>query len=379
MRNLMDNTLMKQQPSKAVTIVENHDTQPLQALESSVDWWFKPLAYAFILLREEGYPCVFYADYYGAKYTDWGKDGRQHTINMAPVSKLYELVKARKLYAYGKQHNYMDHWDIIGWTREGNSDNPNAMAVIMSDKAGGSKWMYTGKANTKFKDYLGNRTDEVWTNNDGWGEFKCNGGSVSVWVSETGKKPYDVSGHWSETEIRYMVDKGYMSGYSDGTFKPDRDLTRAEFATMIVSVLNPSQKTEYANRNFTDINNHWAKNNILKAARAGYIAGYTDGTFKPEEKVTKLQALVAMSNGLSLSGGNVSNLSNYYNDSSTIASWARQAIANATVNKLVLNYPDKKYLNPNKNATRAEVTSILYRALVKQNKAPQYSNPYLVF
>lgn len=66
MRRILDNTLMQQQPALAVTLVENHDTQPLQALESPVADWFKPLAYAIILLRQEGYPCVFYPDYYRA-------------------------------------------------------------------------------------------------------------------------------------------------------------------------------------------------------------------------------------------------------------------------------------------------------------------------
>jgi alpha-amylase len=378
MRKIMDNTLMQQQPAKAVTIVENHDTQPLQALESPVDWWFKPLAYAFILLRQEGYPCVFYADYYGANYTDWGKDGKKHTINMVAVSKLDKLIKARKLYAYGNQNTYMDHHDIIGWTREGDSKHQSAMAVLMSDGPGGSKWMYTGKANTKFVDYLGNRSDEVWTNSDGWGEFKCNGGSVSVWVNDAGKKPYDVAGHWSEIEVRYMVDNGYMTGYSDGTFRPDRDLTRAEFATMLVAVLKPQEKSEYSSRSFTDISNHWAKGNILRAARSGYIAGYTDGTFRPEEKVTKLQALLAISNGLGLSGGNTSTLSNYYADHYNIPNWAKQSIANATRNNMVVNYPNKRYLNSNNNAKRAEVVNILYRALVRQGKAPSYNNSYLV-
>jgi alpha-amylase len=63
---------MKEMPLLAVTLVENHDTQPLQALESIVEAWFKPLAYAMILLRAQGYPCIFYADYYGAHYTDRG-------------------------------------------------------------------------------------------------------------------------------------------------------------------------------------------------------------------------------------------------------------------------------------------------------------------
>ncbi len=63
MSKLMDNTLMNEQPLLAVTLVENHDTQPCQALESPVEDWFKPLAYAFILLRQEGYPNIFYPDW----------------------------------------------------------------------------------------------------------------------------------------------------------------------------------------------------------------------------------------------------------------------------------------------------------------------------
>ncbi|MFH4788134.1 alpha-amylase [Vibrio alginolyticus] len=177
MRQIMDGTLMKDNPVKAVTLVENHDTQPLQALESTVDWWFKPLAYAFILLREEGYPSVFYADYYGAQYSDKG-----HDINMVKVPYIKELVTLRKDYAYGKQHSYLDHWDVIGWTREGDAEHPHSMAVIMSDGPGGSKWMYTGKPSARYVDKLGIRTEEVWTDANGWAEFPVNGGSVSVWV-----------------------------------------------------------------------------------------------------------------------------------------------------------------------------------------------------
>ncbi len=177
MRRIMDGTLMKDNPVKAVTLVENHDTQPLQALESPVDWWFKPLAYAFILLREEGYPSVFYADYYGAQYSD-----KEHDINMVKVPYIEQLVKARKDYAYGKQHSYLDHWDVIGWTREGDAEHPNSMAVIMSDGPGGTKWMYTGSPSTRYVDKLGIRNEEVWTDANGWAEFPVNGGSVSVWV-----------------------------------------------------------------------------------------------------------------------------------------------------------------------------------------------------
>jgi alpha-amylase len=73
MQDILKGTLMQERPTNAVTLVDNHDSQPLQALESPVEDWFKPLAYAIILLRQQGYPCVFYADYYGAEYEDRGK------------------------------------------------------------------------------------------------------------------------------------------------------------------------------------------------------------------------------------------------------------------------------------------------------------------
>lgn len=180
MRNLMNGTLMKDQPAKAVTLVENHDTQPLQALESPVMDWFKPLAYAFIFLRAEGYPSIFYPDYYGASYTDRGI-----TINMASHKAILDkLLDARRNFAYGPQYSYLDHHDIIGWTRLGNAQHPRAMAVILTDGPGGSKWMEVGKANARFFDHTGNRTDVVITNQWGWGQFPVNGGSVSVWVQE---------------------------------------------------------------------------------------------------------------------------------------------------------------------------------------------------
>lgn len=177
---ILNGTLTKSNPMKSVSIVENHDTQPCQALESTVNWWFKPLAYAIILLRQEAYPCVFYADLYGASYSDKG-----YNIYMAPVKNLEKLIKARKLYSYGTQHDYFDNNNIVGWTREGVSDRSGSgCAVIMSDNAGGSKWMYVGKkwAGKKFYDYLGVQYDKVTINSDGWGQFWCDGGSVSVYV-----------------------------------------------------------------------------------------------------------------------------------------------------------------------------------------------------
>ncbi|MGM3304648.1 alpha-amylase [Anabaena sp. WFMT] len=185
MRRILDGTLMQERPTQAVTFVENHDSQPLQALESTVEPWFKPLAYALILLRAEGYPCVFYADYYGAEYEDNGRDGNRYQIFLPSHRWLIDkFLYARQNFAYGSQYDYFDHPNVIGWTRLGDREHPQALAVIMSDGSGGSKWMEVGKPNAKFYDLTEHIKQPVYTNEWGWAEFHCQGGSVSVWIQE---------------------------------------------------------------------------------------------------------------------------------------------------------------------------------------------------
>jgi alpha-amylase len=185
MRRLLDGTLMHQRGRDMVTFVENHDSQPLQALESVVEPWFKPLAYALILLRQEGFPCVFYADYYGTEYEDMGRDGNLHRIVMPSHRWLIDkFLHARRHYAWGPQVDYLDHWNRVGWVRLGDDRHPKAMAVLMSDGQGGSKWMEAGRANARFNDVTEHVREPVITNDAGWGEFRCNGGSVSVWVQD---------------------------------------------------------------------------------------------------------------------------------------------------------------------------------------------------
>ncbi len=183
MRQIFDDTLVQQQPALAVTLVENHDSQPLQSLESIVESWFKPLAYALILLRREGYPCIFYGDYYGAHYKDTGKDGNEYEIWLVKHQFLIDkFLMARQTYAYGEQYDYFDHANTIGWTRLGDDEHPGGMAVILSNGADGSKSMEVGHANCAYIDITEHIGEPVMTNDKGWGEFHCKGGSVSVWV-----------------------------------------------------------------------------------------------------------------------------------------------------------------------------------------------------
>jgi alpha-amylase len=186
LRTILDDTLTGDQAALSVSFVENHDSQPLQALESPVDWWFKPAAYAFILLRQEGYPCVFYADWFGAKYKDKGKDGNDYEIDMVPVPHLTRLVALRRSHAYGRQCDRFENAHMIGWTREGNADHPGSgLAVVITIGDSSAMWLDVGKphANGQYKDALGNMAGTTVTiNADGWGRFPVSGGGVSVWI-----------------------------------------------------------------------------------------------------------------------------------------------------------------------------------------------------
>jgi alpha-amylase len=183
LRRILDGSVLQARPTHAVTFVDNHDSQPLQALESTVEPWFKPLAYAVILLRSEGYPCIFYPDYYGAEYDDKGRDGNSYHITLPSHRFLIDIfLQARRNYAYGQQIDYLDHPNSIGWTRLGDSQHPKAMAVIMSNGLDGSKWMDVGRIHAGFTDLTGHIAEPVFTNADGWGDFRCPGGKVSVWL-----------------------------------------------------------------------------------------------------------------------------------------------------------------------------------------------------
>lgn len=113
----------------------------------------KQLAYAVILLRKEGYPCVFYGDLFGIPYS-----------NIKPVEMIKTLLSLRKLKAYGRQHDYFDHKNVIGWTREGDTKHfDSGLAVIASNLADSEKRMYIGTSFTgeKFIDCLDNCSDVV--------------------------------------------------------------------------------------------------------------------------------------------------------------------------------------------------------------------------
>ena len=93
---------------------------------------------------------------------------------------------------------------------------------------------------------------------------------------------------WCNNAISTMAKMGIVSGYEDGTFKPTNPITRAEFAAIAARFDSNGNPTTAS---FSDIANHWAKQEISVAANNGWITGYTDGTFKPDRNITRAEAM----------------------------------------------------------------------------------------
>lgn len=171
---LLDNTLVTKHPELAVTFVDNHDSQKGCSLESEIEEWFKPSAYALILLMKDGYPCLFYGDYYGIRSK---KSSIRTTLDL--------LMKIRRQYAFGEQINYFDHPGTVGLIRLGDDEYPGSgLALLISNGDDGKKNMYVGKnrAGECWFECSGDIRQEVVIDEKGYGTFYVNGGTFAVWV-----------------------------------------------------------------------------------------------------------------------------------------------------------------------------------------------------
>jgi parallel beta-helix repeat protein len=187
----------------------------------------------------------------------------------------------------------------------------------------------------------------------------------------------DIQGHWAETFIQAMVNKGIISGFTDGTFKPDDSLTRAQYAAILANAFDLSlQKEAIA---FSDVgDDFWGKQAITKATRMGFISGYPDGTFRPNQNLTRTQTIVSLISGLGLTGGPEDILA-LYKDRAQIPSYATDEVATATAKRIVVNAPEKRdRLEPMRDITRAEVAASVYQAMVSQGQAEAIASDAIV-
>lgn len=186
----------------------------------------------------------------------------------------------------------------------------------------------------------------------------------------------DIDGHWAADSIRGLTSQGFIAGFSDGTFRPDAGMSRAEYAAVLTKTFNLPQRRPATD--FRDVpTDFWAAAAIQRAYQSGLMSGFNDGSFQPRRNITRLQVVLSLSSGLNLPNANL-NVLNLYQDQETIPTYARQAVANATARGIVVNYPQLRQLHPNQDATRGEVSAMVYQSMVQALRSPPIPSPYIV-
>ncbi len=173
----------------------------------------------------------------------------------------------------------------------------------------------------------------------------------------------DIDSHWSKEWVESAYDLGFVSGYKDGTFKPDNPVTRAEFSTM----LNKALKIEITGKyNFSDIGgSDWFYNEVQKSVAAGFFSGYENNTFRPNNPITRQEVAKVVSGAITT--GNIDGEgATLLKDYNTIQEWAKESV-NAVYNKgYILGYLDKTYL-PSRSLTRGEAAKIIFEIVDNEN------------
>ena len=186
------------------------------------------------------------------------------------------------------------------------------------------------------------------------------------------------SDYWASEFIQELADRGVISGFPDGTFRPNEPVTRAQFAAMVRQAFRRSATRGAVQ--FADVpSNYWAAEAIREAYTTGFLSGYPNNIFRPDENIPRAQVLVSLSNGLGYTSANsIDQTLLAYGDASSIPNWARPSVAAATERQIVVNYPNVSTLAPNRAATRAEVAAFIYQALVSSGNVAAIDSPYIV-
>lgn len=150
----------------------------------------------------------------------------------------------------------------------------------------------------------------------------------------------DVQEHWCEKMIGEFEESGFVQGYDDGTFRPDNDITKAEFCKVVNSYMG------------YDVSGDWQSANVDMAKKKGYLV-----VDNADDKITREEAFVALSKVMKLD--NV-DMDISFNDADQISAWALPAVKSLSFSKYIKGYPDNN-VKPKQNMKRAELVVILYQ------------------
>jgi len=185
-------------------------------------------------------------------------------------------------------------------------------------------------------------------------------------------------GYWAEPYIDALSSRGLISGYDDGTFRPDQPVTRAQTANIVSRTFDLT--ADQASLEFSDVEaDYWARESIGEVVRGGFMTGFPDDTFQPNLPVTRTQALTTLVSGLNIeTPQNIQAALSRYTDANAIPQWANEKMAAATAGSLVVNYPDPAQLKPSEPTTRAELSALIYQALVREGVVEPIESEYVI-
>ncbi|BAY23997.1 hypothetical protein NIES2100_37900 [Calothrix sp. NIES-2100] len=226
----------------------------------------------------------------------------------------------------------------------------------------------------------------------------------------------DTKNHWAQPFIERLAERNIITGYPDGTYRPNESVDRDEFAAIIRQAFNQNQERKIASGSvYKDVpTGNWAAPAIEEAYEMGFMHGFPGGYFRPRQPVSRVEALVALAQNLNLTTPvatqpnnpqparkqllfpiGMTNLmqplmnaqavyktaaassppvpastlvSNYYTDAQKIPQYAVDEVAEATKAAIVVNHPNPQVLNPTQPASRGAIAAFIYQALVNQGR-----------
>ncbi len=190
------------------------------------------------------------------------------------------------------------------------------------------------------------------------------------------------SGHWAWPLLADLAQRDLVAGFPDSSFRPTDSMTRAEFSAQVARLFDFPQDRSQAPAKilYGDLApTHWAYGSVQKSVQMGFLSGYADGAFLPDQTVSRIQVIAALANGLTLkSSSGAATVLAPYSDRAQVPPWATRQLVAATEAGLVVNYPDLETLAPNQPASRAEVATMLHRALVYTGSLQEVPFAYVV-
>ncbi|MBW4080328.1 LamG-like jellyroll fold domain-containing protein [Paenibacillus sp. S150] len=182
----------------------------------------------------------------------------------------------------------------------------------------------------------------------------ADGAAVKQTSGQTIQKPApDYTGHWAQTDFQEWVDKGLVSGYGNGSYKPDQAITRAEWVVLINRVFNLQAGNESGFSDVAETSAYYT--DISKAAAAGYASGYSDGTFRPDRTLSRQEAAVMLFRlfQLDASAGTA-----VPRDAADLPAWSREAVLSLLGEGYLGGYEDGSFKGA-RAVTRAEALRMI--------------------